>query len=233
MSFRNDIQMKEQPKPQILIFGASGHAKVVIDAIEKERRFSIAGLIDNYKQPGSECNGYFVIGSLKDLPAFLQSNQITGGILAISDNWARSVVREQIEQIMPDFNFVSVVHPSANIGDKTMLGAGTVVLAGANVGPSCSVGTQCIINTLASLDHDSVMGDYSSLAPGAITGGNVNIGSFSAICLGAKIIHRISIGTQTVIGTGAVVVQDMPASCVAYGIPAKVMRARKPGDSYF
>jgi len=225
--------MKVQSKPDILVFGASGHAKVVIDAIEREGKFSVAGLIDNYKQLGFECNGHFVIGNLKDLPSFLEQGQVAGGILAISDNWTRSVVREQIKQIMPGFNFVSIVHPRANIGNKTTIGPGTIVLAGANVGPSCSVGAHCIINTLASLDHDSVMEDYSSLAPSAITGGNVNIGSFSAICLGAKIIHKISIGPQTVIGAGAIVVKDIPSNCVAYGTPAKIIRERKPGDSYF
>ncbi|HEU0297565.1 MAG TPA: hypothetical protein VFR47_32790, partial [Anaerolineales bacterium] len=118
--------MNEHSKPGILVFGASGHAKVVIDALETEGRFSVTGLIDNYKQPGSECNGYFVIGNPKDLPTLLQSDQIVGGILAISDNWTRSMVRDQIEQITPGFNFVSIVHPSANIGNNTVIGAGTI-----------------------------------------------------------------------------------------------------------
>jgi|SRR6185436_3021319 len=225
--------MKKHPKPRILVFGASGHAKVAIDAIEKESKFSIAGLIDNYKPLGTECNGYFVIGNLTDLPALLQKEKLAGGVLAISDNWTRSLVGEQIEKIVPGFKFAPIVHPTAIIGTKTVIGAGTIVLAGANIGPSCSVGAHCIINTLASLDHDSVMDDYSSLAPSAITGGNVHIGSFSAICLGAKIIHEISIGTQSVIGAGAVVVRDIPASCVAYGTPARIIRERQPGDSYF
>lgn len=225
--------MKKQAKPRILIFGASGHAKVIIDAVEKENKFSIGGLIDNYKLPGTECNGHVVIGNLKDLPILLHKKKITGGILAISDNWTRALIRKQVMQSSPNFTFVSVIHPSASLGNRAVIGTGTVILSGANIGPSCSVGAHCIINTLASLDHDSVMEDYSSLAPGSITGGNVTVGSFSAICLGAKIIHKISIGEQTIIGAGATVVKDIPSNCVAYGTPAKVIRKRQPGDSYF
>lgn len=225
--------MEEQTKPRILIFGASGHAKVVTDAVEKEGMYRIAGLIDNYKQPGAECNGYLVIGKVADLPFLMQREEIAGGVMAISDNWVRSLVREQIEMTAPGFNFLSILHPGATIGSNVSIGAGTVILAGANLGPESIVRTHCIINSLASLDHDSVMEDYCSLAPGAITGGNVFIGAFSAVCLGAKIIHNVTIGTHTVIGAGAVVVSNIPAFCVAYGLPAKIIRSRKPGDPIF
>lgn len=39
---------------------------------------------------------------------------------------------------------------------------------------------------------------------------------------GAKVIQGLSIGPNTVIGAGAAVIRDIPADCLAVGVPAKV-----------
>jgi acetyltransferase-like isoleucine patch superfamily enzyme len=77
-----------------------------------------------------------------------------------------------------------------------------------------------------------VLGDFSSLAPGAVTGGLVIVGECSAIGVGAAISDRISIGSNSVVGTGAVVVRDIPDFVVAYGNPARAMRSRSEGEKY-
>ena len=220
-------------KIRLLVFGASGHAKVVIDMLEMLEHFQIVGLIDNYKSLGTLCANYSVIGCVEDLSKIIKKEKIDGGVIAISDNWSRHLVKKQIEGNYPKFTFYSVVHPRANIAKSAIINPGTVVMPGVNIGPNCIIGSFCILNTMSSLDHDSIMEDFSSLAPGAVTGGNVKIGYFSAICLGAKIIHQINIGDQTVIGAGSVVVRNIPKMCVAYGVPAKIVRKRRPGESYF
>jgi acetyltransferase-like isoleucine patch superfamily enzyme len=88
------------------------------------------------------------------------------------------------------------------------------------------------LNTNSSLDHDSAMGDYASLAPGVATGGKARIGAFAAICIGAKVRHQVTVGEHTVVGAGAAVLQDLPGSVVAYGTPAKVIRQRQESDEY-
>ena len=42
---------------EILVFGASGHAKVVLDTIEKEGNFQVKGLIDPNKEIGEDVLG--------------------------------------------------------------------------------------------------------------------------------------------------------------------------------
>jgi acetyltransferase-like isoleucine patch superfamily enzyme len=76
------------------------------------------------------------------------------------------------------------------------------------------------------------MNDFSSLAPGVVTGGNVHIGKFSAIGLGAHIIHGIRIGEQVVVGAGSLVNKNLDSGKVYYGIPAKEIRTRVAGDKY-
>jgi acetyltransferase-like isoleucine patch superfamily enzyme len=105
-------------------------------------------------------------------------------------------------------------------------------MAGAVLNPGVRVGEFCIVNTRASLDHDSTMGAFSSLAPGAITGGNVAVGSYSNVGMGATVLPGVSIGQHTLIGAGALVYRSVPDNSVAYGVPARLIRSRQPGDRY-
>ncbi len=216
----------------VVVIGSSGHAKVVIDVIEKEGKYRIAGLIDSLKPAGESVSGYGILGNEDVLAALVEKGEVMGGIIAIGDNWRRYLVSEKIKSILPGFKFISSLHPSAQIGRGVTIGDGSVLMAGAIVNSDSRVGNFCILNTRASLDHDSVMEDFSSLAPNAVTGGNVHIGSFSAVSLGASIIHGVKVGEHSVLGAGALAVDDIPHHSVAYGTPAKVMRKRVEGDKY-
>jgi acetyltransferase-like isoleucine patch superfamily enzyme len=105
-------------------------------------------------------------------------------------------------------------------------------MAGAVINPSCTIGRFCIVNTKASLDHDSVMDDFSSLAPGVTVGGNCRIGTHSAIGIGAVLRHGITIGDHTVVGAGSLVMSCVESFSVAYGVPARRIRDRRQGDKY-
>jgi len=216
----------------IIVIGSSGHAKVVIDSIEKENKYEIIGLLDRFKEVGSSSFGYKIIGKEEDLPNLIKMYKIEGGIIAIGDNFIRYTVYNKILQNVPQFNFIKVIHPSAQIARNVLIGKGTVIFANTTISSEATVGDFCIINNNSSLDHGSKMSDYSSLAPGSIVGGNVKIGLFAAVSLGSKVIHGITIGEHTIIGTGATVLKDIPKYVVAYGTPAKVIRGRLAGEKY-
>jgi sugar O-acyltransferase (sialic acid O-acetyltransferase NeuD family) len=217
---------------KIVIIGASGHAKVIIDLVEKEGRYAIAGLLDMSRKPGDTVLGYPILGPEESLLDWQEPLGIVGGIIAIGDNWIRKKVVDKMRKLQANFRFVTAIHPDASIGKEASFGEGTVVMAGAVVNPASKIGNFCILNTRCSLDHDSAMGDFASLAPGVTAGGNVSIGAYSAISLGANIIHGVSIGSHSVIGAGATVLQDMPDYTVAYGVPAVVVRERQKGEKY-
>ena len=217
----------------IVVMGASEHGKVIVDVIERARKYHILGWIDTFKPVGGMLFGYQILGTEELLPDLMKNEGIMGGIIAIGDNWTRGRAAEKIKSLAPDFEFISATHPSAQIARGVTIGGGTVVMAGALVNSDSRVGDHCILNTKSSLDHDCVMEDFSSLAPGVTIGGVARIGTFSAVSLGANIIHGRTIGTHTVIGAGALVLEDIPDHCVAYGVPAKVIRKREEGEKYF
>jgi len=216
----------------IVIIGASGYSRVLISTIEQEKKYKLIGLLDTYKNPGEKILGYEILGPEEIIPNLVKERNLFGGVIAIGDNWVRYKVYKRILSIYPKFNFVTIIHPSAQIGFDVTIGAGSVITAGVVINPSISIGKQCLLNVNSTISHDSFMGDFSSLAPGATTGGNVKIGDFTAVSLGANIIHGITIGSHTVIGAGSAVVKDIPSYSVAYGVPAKVIRSRKKGEKY-
>jgi len=216
----------------IIVIGSSGHAKVVIDCIEKENKYEIIGLLDRFKEVGSSSFGYKIIGKEEDLQSLVKLYKIEGGIIAIGDNFIRHTVYDKISQIIPEFNYIKVIHPSAQIARNVLIGKGTVIFANTTISSEATVGDFCIINNNSSLDHGSKMSDYSSLSAGTTIGGNVKIGLFTVVSLGAKVIHGITIGEHTIIGAGATVVKDIPKYVVAYGTPAKVIRGRIAGEKY-
>ncbi len=217
---------------EIVVVGSSGHAKVVVDIIERQSIYSIVGLIDCFKDPGPTLIGYPILGSVANLARIAATCQVKAGIVAIGDNWERAKVVSQIGRLIPEFKFIVAIHPSAQMGRDVSIGAGTVVMAGTVINSGSIFGQHCVINTKASVDHDNVIGDFVSLAPNSTTGGNVRIDRYIAVGLGANVIHRISIGEHTVIGAGSTVLKDIPSFVVAFGSPAIVRRKRAAGEKY-
>tara|TARA_R110001583_G_scaffold118216_3_gene269488 strand:+ start:67754 stop:68506 length:753 start_codon:yes stop_codon:yes gene_type:complete len=216
----------------VIIFGASGHGSVVLDCLEKEGKYNVIGFIDSYKKKGSRINGYQVLGSEFDLPYLINRFNITGGLVAIGDNWIRKLIVDRIIKIIPNFNFVNTIHPKAILGKDVLLGCGNVLMPGAIINANSVIHDFCIINTNSSLGHDGIMESYSSLAPSVCSGGNLFLGQFTAVSLGVNIINGIEIGKHSVIGAGSLVVENFGDNIVAYGSPAKVIRKRVIGEPY-
>lgn len=216
----------------IVVIGSSGQAKVVIDAVRREGRRHIVGLLDRFRKVGETTLGHAVLGREEDLPALIVRHAVQGAIVAIGDNFARAQVAARVAALCPGITFFPAIHPDASIADEAVVGEGSVVMAGAVINACASVGRFCILNTHASLDHDSTLGDFASLAPRAVTGGNCRIGAYSAIGIGATLAHGARIGEHVVVGAGAVVMKPLEDRVVAYGVPARVVRGRNPGDPY-
>ena len=214
------------------MIGSSGHASVLVDAMELAGGYEIAGYADDTLSAGTVRRGYPVLGGLKDAARICAEQAIRDVVVAVGDNWWRRKVYSDLIEKCPNLRFSIVKHPSALVASSAKIGRGAVILAGSHVGPGSRVGEFCIVNTVSSIDHDCTMHEFSSIAPGVSTGGLVEIGECSAVGVGASISDRISIGRHTVIGTGAVVVRDIPDLVVAYGNPARVKRSRAEGEKY-
>lgn len=216
----------------VIIIGASGHAKVIIDILERTDGVKITGLIDQNSLKGTDFLGYKILGNDADLPEIMKKYPNSKYIIAIGDNWTRGQVYNFLLTINPKVEFISAIHPSALIGKSCVIENGTVIMPGVIINCFSHIGKQTIINTNSSVDHDCFLSDFSSLAPNVTLGGNVNIGKFTAISIGATIIHGKTLGENCVVGAGSLVLKNFGNNVVLYGFPAQEIRTRKNDEKY-
>ena len=216
----------------LLVFGASGHARVVVDAIERTGAHRVAALVAREIPAGEDVFGSPVVADDGNLLALVESRHVTGVVVAIGDNWRRHEVARSVRERFPGLAFPAIVHPGAQIARGVTIGPGAVLLAGVVVNSDAVVGELCLLNTSSSLDHDSRMDLASSLGPNAAVGGGAAIGAFSAVAMGATVLQNRRVGEHAVVGAQALVLKDVPPHTVAWGCPAKPIRTREAGDPY-
>ena len=202
----------ETTKSIVYLYGASGHAKVVMD-IAKALHIGVPCLIDD-NPTRNELNG---------LPVVHSSDGLSPIVVTIGDCQVRRKIVEQLGERM----FMTLVHPKAIVAETVKLGEGTVVMAGAIVNPYASVGNHCIVNTGASVDHDCVIHDFVHIAPHCTLCGETEVGEGTWIGAGTTIIQGIHVGRNCFVGAGSVVVKDIPDGSLCYGNPARVIRQTK------
>jgi len=205
---------------KVLIYGSGGHAKVVINAVENENKYTIAGLIDDENPQGQSVLGYEIIGSGRTLPE-LFNKSIRSCIVAIGDNAVRKLKTEYILKI--GFELITVTHPFSSIGKDVIIGKGAVVFGGVVIDPSVSIGRGVIVNDKALVGHDSIIEDFAHISAGALVGGKCFVGENSFIGMGAVIISNVKVGKNVFVGSGSVVTKDIQSNTKAMGIPARTI----------
>ena len=219
-------------KEKILVIGASYHAKLTIDIFKHQGEYDVIGIIDLSLEIGEEFAGLKVLGRESDIPSIMKEKGVRKGIVAIGDNYKRTKQVERLKKIAPEFSYVSAIHPSVVLGSRVYIGDGCVVTAGVVINNDTQIGDHCYLAINVGISHDCKVGHYSSFSPGSTAGGNVEIGTCTAIGLGANILNGRKIGDHTVVGSGCLVYADVGDKTVVYGVPAKEIRSRNPGDPY-
>jgi UDP-perosamine 4-acetyltransferase len=207
----------------VVILGAGGHGRVVLDILRACGQFNPIGFIDaNASLAGSEINGVPVIGPPNQLPK-LRQKKIKSAIVAIGDSNTRMRYVQTLDDLC--FDVINAIHPAACVAESATLGRNVVLSAGAVVCASARISDGVIVNTNAVVDHDCIVETGAHICPGALLAGRVKVGPGAFVGLGAKVIQCLSIGENAIIGAGAVVIRDVPASATVIGVPARVTKS--------
>lgn len=165
----------------VLIVGAGGFGRSVMDAIDSGERFAVAGFVDDRGPDIGQVLGHAVLGRVSDLSALRHNFALV--VIAIGDN-AR---RRELSRIAKTagFELATVVHPKAFVSSRARLAAGAMVMAGAIVGTEAQIGESAIVNTGAVVDHHARVGDFAHLGVGACMGGGAVLGALAWMQEGA------------------------------------------------
>tara|TARA_B100000579_G_scaffold437635_1_gene467893 strand:+ start:168 stop:830 length:663 start_codon:yes stop_codon:yes gene_type:complete len=217
---------------KLVIVGTSGHAKVIIDIVQKQNTYKLIGFLDPFKEKGQKILGYEVLGSDEDLNPLLNKHGDFKLFIGVGDNWVRNTIYQKLIKISKQISFATLIHPSAQISSNVKIGDGVVIMAGVVVNIMTEIGDFSILNTNSSVDHDCRMGRFSSIAPNSVIGGNVTVGDFACVSIGTTINHNITIGKHTIIGAGSLLMKNCGECEIMYGIPATKIRSREIGEKY-
>ena len=133
---------------RIVIIGASGHGKVACEAAESQG-YEIVGFLDSNLACGKEVLGYRVIGKPVDILILSKKYNYIGYFVAISNNYIRAVVSEQVTELASELLIVSIIHRQSIVSKRAKIEEGVLILAGAIVNSDCVVKKGAIINTLS------------------------------------------------------------------------------------
>jgi len=206
----------------IIILGAGGHGRVVLDILFQAQLHKPIGFLDNNKAlHGRRVDGLPVLGGIDQLVE-LKSRGICGAVIAIGDNGVRRAMGDLLDR--HEFEIISAIHPSAQLARNTTLGKGVVIAAGALVCAHCQIGDYAILNTGCIVDHESMIGTAAHVCPGVRLAGHVTVESGAFIGIGATVVQSVRVGLEAIVGAGAVVLQDVEPMTTVVGVPAKSIK---------
>ena len=208
---------------RLVLLGAGGHFKVVVDIIEKQ--FDIIGVTDaDLAKHNSNYYGINVIGD-DGILSRLYSEGVSNALVTLG-SIGDSSVRKKLYFMARGMGFkmINVVSFDSIISKSVVMGTGNFISDRAIMHADTIIGNNVIINTGSIIEHDCVIEDHVHVSPGAMLAGGVKVGEGSHIGLGASIIQGVTVGRNCIVGAGAVVLNDIEDNSVCGGVPARVIR---------
>ncbi|KJL26324.1 acetyltransferase [Microbacterium azadirachtae] len=215
----------------IIVIGAGGFGRETLDviaainALTRDPTWDILGVVDD--GPAE-----IQIERLRDreirLLGGIEANRElfegTHYVIGIGSTAVRARIAEKVEAwgARP----ATVVHPSAVVGTRVVISAGSVVCGGVQISTNVRVGRHTHLNPAAVIGHDTVLDDFVSINPGAVISGEVAVGRAALVGAGATVLQGLTIGESAVVGAAACVTKDVDPKVVVIGVPAREMENR-------
>jgi len=212
----------------MLIGGAKGFAKEILEILRQSDKLDSVAFYDDINQDIGDYlfDRFPVLKSPEEAKAFFEKygKEFTVGIGNPPNRYKLYRLFESLGGI-----FTSVISPYARIGGFGVeIGEGVNIMTYAVLTTDIHVGKGSLINLAATVGHDVFMDEFVELAPAVNVSGKVSIGKFSFIGTGSVILPGVKIGNNVTVGAGAVVSKDLPDNAVAVGVPAKIIKFKKP-----
>ncbi len=197
------------------VYGAAGCGRGVIPLLREQYSQAELVFIDDGQAP-REVNGYDVI----DRVTFFELNAHEKAVcIAIAAPKTRQFLADTCEAAgipLIEARATSVVQM-----DDVVIGAGACLSPFVTLTSNIRIGRCFHANLYSYVEHDCIIGDYVTIAPGGKINGNVTIGDYVYIGSGAVIRQGITIGEGATVGMGAVVTRNVLPGITVLGNPAK------------
>ena len=208
----------------IILAGFGGHAKGVIDSIEKSGLFHITGYTD--PEFRGEYRGYKYLGQDDILQEYydrgVKNAFITLGYLGKEN--IRGLLYKRLKE--SGFRLPAVIDPTAVLAKDVNVGEGTYIGKRCVINSGTEIGRMCILNTGATVEHENKIGDFSHISVNSTLCGNVCVDTHCFVGANATVIQNRRVGAGSIVGAGSVVLRDILPKEIVYGV-VKAQRSGK------
>lgn len=197
------------------IYGASGCGRGIMPLVRKQYPGAKLVFIDDGKAPG-HVNGQDIL-SWDDFLNLSADNKMVSIAIAASKTREMLAIRcDTVSMPLIEARAASVVE----MDDVTIM-CGACLSPFVTLTSNINIGRCFHANLYSYVEHDCVIGDFVTLAPGAKVNGNVTIGNHAYIGSGAIVRQGLTIGAGAIVGMGAIVTRDVPPGVTVAGNPAR------------
>jgi sugar O-acyltransferase (sialic acid O-acetyltransferase NeuD family) len=168
-----------------------------------------ADALDNYNVP------YSIIGSIKGYMP--QDDDVF--VCAIGDPKAKLQICKSMKA--RGAKFISLIHPTAYIGQRAQFGEGLIMAPRASIGPDTTIGNFVTINTNSGFGHDSSAEDGCTLSALCDVTGYCYLEEGVFLGTHVSVLPHVRVGKYAKIGAGSVIYKKVPEGAIMYVSPAK------------
>jgi sugar O-acyltransferase (sialic acid O-acetyltransferase NeuD family) len=197
------------------VYGAAGCGRGIMPLLRAQYPEAKLVFVDDGQAP-SHVNGY-------DIVTWTDFLERQADEKAVSIAIAASKIRQKLAERCAAENVPLVEARAASVVqmDDVIIGDGACLSPFVTLTSNIRIGKCFHANLYSYVEHDCVIGDFVTFAPGAKVNGNVTIDNHAYIGSGAIIRQGVRIGAGSVVGMGAVVTRDVPPGVTVVGNPAK------------
>ena len=212
------------------VYGASGCGRslmpVARQQLARESDASEIVFIDDALESVAEVNAHRAMNSLAFLNETASEKYVQ---IAIANSHVREKIAQRLK--MDGIQLWSIIADNVVLMDQLELDEGSALSPFVTIGSNVRIGKCFQANLYSYVEHDCVIGDFVTFAPGVKCNGNIHIQDHAYIGAGAMIKQGspgqpLVIGRGAIVGMGAVVTKSVPAGVTVVGNPARIVESR-------
>ena len=215
---------------RVVLVGTGQHARVVLYNLRAQGTYDVACFLDSdTRKTGLRYEGYEIAGTYDDLDYYREKYATNKFFIAFGNMQARKKVYDKF--VANGWEAVNIFHPDAVISKDAQIGKGVLIECGCLITPNPIIGNNVVVNPGSQVNHDNIVEDHVFIASGVILSGGVTIKANTLLDDGVIVTLGRTVYEDCIIGAGSVVTKDIPPRSVAYGIPARVIRANDRAEA--